>query len=370
MSQIKTFTSSNVIYFVTGTVTRTSQEGCIMKDTSKSWFCVFNNPEEHGYEGMEPEEILKTMEDAWLATYPQGSCWLAYCVSKEGLPHVHAVFENGKTARFTVIKKAFPEMHIEPTKGSKRQVEDYIHKRGKFEEKGERVVCQKTHGDICGCAQGRRSDLDEIERLIDEGMTPDDIFHVSFRYRKYETMIRRHFYEKRVHEAPAERDIRVFYHVGDSGSGKSHVQVDVKERAGQGDVYVMTDYEGGGLDAYCGQKVLFMDEFRCQIRYATLLQMLDRYPNQLHARYANIWALWEEVHVTSILPPERLYENMVEQNRDVDTFEQLRRRITSVVYHEKVEGQYLIYEKSMRDYVNYETLRMEARTAWNGFLAA
>jgi len=33
---------------------------------SKSWFCVFNNPEKHGYDGT-PEEIVDKMIQAWIA---------------------------------------------------------------------------------------------------------------------------------------------------------------------------------------------------------------------------------------------------------------------------------------------------------------
>ena len=104
-----------------------------MADTvSKSWFCVFNNPVEHGFSG-EPQEIIEQIRDTWMKDNPQRTCAVIYCISAEGLHHCHAVFEDTKTLRFSAIKKLFPSMHIEPTKGTKEQAEDYINKRGKWE---------------------------------------------------------------------------------------------------------------------------------------------------------------------------------------------------------------------------------------------
>jgi hypothetical protein len=121
-------------------------------DVSKSWFCVFNNPEEHGFCG-EPSKIAGD----WIADNPQRTCAVAYCVSAEGLKHCHAVFEDTKAMRFTAVKKLFPSMHIEPTKGNKEQAEDYINKRPSFDEKGETVICVNRHGEIKG-HQGRRNE--------------------------------------------------------------------------------------------------------------------------------------------------------------------------------------------------------------------
>ena len=69
---------------------------------------------------------------------------------------------------FSVVKKAYPAMHIQPTKGSKEQAEDYINKRGKWQEKGEKIICIDQKGEIKG-SQGQRSDLEIIEELLQQG---------------------------------------------------------------------------------------------------------------------------------------------------------------------------------------------------------
>jgi len=251
-------------------------------------------------------------------------------------------------------------MHIEPTKGSKEQAEEYIQKRGKWQEKGEQVLYTARRGEIKG-AQGQRRDLDIIEELLLQGMTPDEIFALSFPLRRYEKMVRQAFFDMRVKSVPPKREVSVYWHVGESGSGKTYGYVKDCELHGEDKVYLLTDYEKGGLDLYCGQPILYMDEFRGQMRFAQLMNYLDGYKVQLSCRYANAYALWDVVHITTILPPEMVYQNMVDSNRSVDTYEQLRRRIKAVIYHWKdAEGNYHRFETPMQQYKDYETLKRQA----------
>ena len=322
---------------------------------SRSWFCVFNNPEEHGFSGA-PDEIVERMKDCWIDGNPQRSCAVTYCISADGLKHCHAVFEDTKAMRFTIVQKLFPGMHIEPTKGSKEQAEDYINKRGKWEEKGESILCTVRDGEIKG-KQGARKDFEAIEDLIQEGKTPNEIMDMSFSYRRYDKMIREAYYYRRFSQTPLQRDVSVYWHVGHSGSGKSYTFVKLSEQYGEDQVYMLTDYEHG-FDKYNGEPILFMDEFRGQMRFSQFLNLIDHYKIQVPCRYSNIYALWNEVHITSVLPPERVYENMVQDNRHLDTIDQLARRISFVVYHWIDEdGKYREFHQPMKEYSDYETLK-------------
>ena len=60
---------------------------------ARSWFCVLNNPADHGFSGT-PDEIAEQMKERWITDNPQRTCAVAFCVSAEGLPHCHAVFED------------------------------------------------------------------------------------------------------------------------------------------------------------------------------------------------------------------------------------------------------------------------------------
>ena len=188
-------------------------------------------------------------------------------------------------------------------------------------------------------------------------MTPNQIYDVYLGFRKYDKMIRDAYFRKREKETPFLRDVKVYWHVGVSGSGKSFTASKLLDKYGEDSLYLVTDYENGGLDKYNGEPVLFLDEFRGQIRYSTLLSMLQGYKQQFHARYTNIIGLWNEVHITSVLPPELIYSNMVENYKEFDTIQQLLRRITSIIYHYKINGDYKEFELPIEEYKKYDDLK-------------
>jgi len=321
--------------------------------TSRSWFCVFNNPAEHGYIGS-PNQITDKIVETWIRDNPQRTCAVAFCISADGLNHCHAVFEDKMPIRFSAIKKLFPSMHIEPTKGNKQQAEDYINKRGSFKEMGEEIICISRHGEI-KANQGARNDLAVIEELLKKGLTPDEILAISIVYRKYEKIIRDHYYMMRKNKTPIENEKTVYWHVGHSGTGKSYTSVKLAEQYGKEQLYIVADYEKG-FDKYSGEKVLFMDEFRGQIKYATLLSIIGKLTVQIHARYSNIYNLWDEVHITSVQPPESVYHKLI-GNDTYDTYQQLRRRIDFIVYHYKKDNEFCEYVAPMSEYIDYATLR-------------
>lgn len=171
-------------------------------------------------------------------------------------------------------------------------------------------------------------------------------------------MIRDAFFDRRAAETPIVRDVYVEWHCGESGSGKTHILETLIDAYGESEVYFVTDYEGGGMDKYNGQKVLFLDEFRGQIRFSTLLSMLDVYKAQIHCRYTNIIGLWSKVFITSPLPPEQVYKKLVSiEDRENDSMKQLFRRIHTIVYHWKDGEEYKEYRLPMTEYHRYEELK-------------
>lgn len=293
----------------------------------------------------------------WIEGNPQRTCAVSYCVSADGLKHLHAVFEDKIAMRFSKIKSVFPKMHIEPTKGNKNDAESYISKQGRFAEDGEKVICIARHGEI-KAQQGQRNDLEIIETLIEQGCTPNQIMDMSLSYRRFERIIRDAYYRKRYLETPLVRKVLVFWHIGDAGTGKSHTAVLLAEEHGEDRIYVVAEYKNG-WDRFCGEQYLFMDEFRGQLPYAQLLNILSGYRVQIQARYTNAVSLWDYVHITSVYPPELVYSNMIpNNNKEVDSYEQLRRRIDFIVYHYKNGDEYLTHEVPMSEYVDYNSLRL------------
>ena len=327
------------------------------ESVSKSWFVVLDNPEDHGYSGT-PQEIVDLMCEQWTQDNPTRTGAWIYCISAAGLKHVHMVVEDVKAMRFSAVKKVYHSAYLQATKGNKEQAEDYINKRGKYAEKGEEIIATARYGEIKG-AQGIKRDLHVIEELIKMGMTANQILAMSFSYRRYEKMIRDACIARDFEKLPFVRDVNVVWHVGESGSGKSYTASKLVSEFGEDHVFFLTDYENGGLDTYMGQPVLFLDEFRSQWSFGKLLNMLDGYKQLVHSRYVNIPSLWREVHITSVKAPEMVYQSLVSeyQEQRIDTFEQLRRRISTVVYHWKDhDGVYHTYEMPGAEYKNYAQL--------------
>lgn len=356
------------------------------QQSARSWFLVFNHPQEivrykvnssgeyildvnndrivessepNEYANLSPEELCDKMLDIWCSESETRTGACSYCISAKGLKHLHLVLEDAEPFRFSKVKKAFPRAHIEPTRGNKAQAENYINKLGKYAEKGEQVVCIRYRGEIKG-HQGRRSDLEDLEQMLNDGLHPNDILLKSLKNERYEKMIKNHYLRKRVKETPFFREIKVYWHVGPSGSGKTYMSIPMFNED-ENDFYFVTDYRPGFMDYYCGEKILFLDEFRGQIPYSTLLTMLHGYRGQVHSRYNNIYALWEEVHITSVFPPEKLYKKMVDSHDwDIDTVEQLKRRITGIYYHWLDNEEYKYYYVEMKDYVSFTKLVCDA----------
>ena len=296
--------------------------------------------------GKTPEEICEFVVKTWSGTREGRSGACIYCISADGLKHLHMILEceRDDKFRYSQVQKLFNQkFHLEPTRGSKEQAEDYILKQGKWEEKGEVIIAKYQHGEIKG-NQGNRSDIKAIEGLLEEGKTPSEIMREQFSYRRYEKMIRDAYFDKRDQETPFLRDVKVFWHYGETGTGKSYTSYQLIEAKGPDHVYVISDFENGGLDRYCGQEIFFMDEFRGQWKYAQLLVALEGYKKEMHARNTNTLPLWTEVHITSSLTPDECYHNVVDKH---DSINQLLRRITEIIHHEKTpEGQYKTYSVS------------------------
>ncbi len=340
------------------------------ESVSKSWFTVFNNPQNYGYEG-KPHEICERLKTEWCCTDTRSGAW-AYCIKHyeghypvyddEGkfvryahaeseeekakipadLHHIHMVLEDATAMRFSAIKKTYAiGMHFEATKGNKKEALDYISKSGQYDEKpnkdaglpwGEIIYsCQK--GEIQG-VQGRRSDLENIENMLKEGLKPNDIVRQKLSYRTHETLIRKAYYDMRDQQTPDVREVKVVWHYGESGSGKSYSRMALNAEVGKDNVYYLTDYQNGAFDKYNGEPYLWMEDYKGEFRFGDLLRYLDVYKADLHCRYSNAKALWTEVHITSIYHPRQAYCKMVrEWDRKFDTEDQFLRRISYIQYH-------------------------------------
>lgn len=295
-------------------------------------------------------EMVETLICFWTEEDENRSCAINYEIGDDGVHHCHMVLEDKKAVRFSALQKLFPTIHAELTRGTKEEVFAYLNKTGKHEEKAHTIVVpMHIYGEIRASKQGKRTDIEMIEQLLEEGKNPEQIMSQSLSFRRFSKLIKEHYYQMRLRTTPRfKENMEVVYHVGASRSGKSYQQIRLMDEYGVGNVYVWSDYQNGGLDTYLGEKILFMEEFKGELSYQEFLRVTDSYVQQFHARFTNIYALWEKVHISSIFPPKELYKLMVSNSlRATDTMEQMMLRISKVVYHFKVKNQGKVQYKSI-----------------------
>lgn len=329
---------------------------------ARAWQITLNNPVDKGFTHEKIKQIIGDI--------PTVSYW---CMADEegNTFHTHIYLVTGSPKRFSTIANLFDgKAHIEKARAGGQANRDYIRKEGKFADtdKAETRIPDSfeewgTLPRSYGKSIDRETEIfDQIQADIESGKTPGEIMARGASFVKHERIIKKMFYLKRKVETPPIRDITVYYHVGKSGSGKSYTYINLcnDESIGEGNVYFMSDLLVGGLDNYGGERILFIDELRPCIPYRLLLQLLDRYRMDIHCRFANCLALWQEIHITSVIPPSELYKEMRTEN-EKDSYQQLQRRISFIVYHWIDEaGNFRQYQMPMSDYTTYEALKQKA----------
>lgn len=340
-------------------------------DKQRDQFLIcLNNPLDYGYTHEAIKQIIRQ----------KFKHVVYYCMADEiaetGTPHIHLYILLAKKKRWSAVQNALPHSHIEPeVRGTPQQVVNYIKKEGhsdkqhtqvkdSFEQWGELPAVLPT--------ANKNEILLQIESLISEDLRPEEIMSRSILFRQYENIIRKSFFARRYTNTPPKRDIRVYWHVGASGSGKSYTYVKLCEQYGEEDVFIATDYTNGCsalLDNYQAERILFLDELKpYSIKYGTLLLLLDNYKIQLHSRYSNVYSLYEEVHITSIYTPDEIYGYIVErQNQEVDSLYQLMRRITKIIFHFKDKKGYHTFEISPDEFNTHTDLQKKAQQKNDGF---
>ena len=340
----------------------------------RSWFAVLNNPEKLDlFQELNPADIVEKACDIWTDDGERlsRSCAINYEIGDKGTPHLHMILTDKNKCSFNGIKKVFGSaIHLEVMRGGADEAKDYLAKVGKHKEKNHTIVIETVfRGKILGNG-GKRNDLDEIENLIEQGYTPQEILNQSFSYFRFEKMIKAAYLQKRISETPIFKENMVTeWHVGLSGSGKTYCYKQLCDELGAESIYIVTDYDNqasGAFDDYLkigAPPILFLDEVKGNsLSYGKLLSILSPYSRmQTHSRYSNTYNLWTRVIITSIYPPEDIFKLLVaEELQNMDSLKQLLRRLTKVVYHYKVEADYRTFAVSGDEYINYVLLKSQA----------
>lgn len=319
-----------------------------------------------------PEFLCNFLRNHWDESGNDRKSACAVCESADGLYHAHmALYGNSTTLR--CVAKTMFQSHTEPQLGGKKELRKYLLKEPPYNEKEEKVLCSKGIENISESKDDSPS-LDRVQDLITQGYTPEQIFDMNIRYRRYEKIIKSAYLNKRIKETPRIKKMTFEWHCGEPGTGKTYTYEKLCEEHGEGNVYFCTDLETGGFDLYIdagAPPILFIDEFKGQMPYYKLLQITDKYSRaQIHCRFGNTYCLWTTAIITSIFAPEEIYANLVDHDKRArDSLEQLLRRITTVVYHYKENDEYKSFALSGSEYVSYDDLKQRALGDADGFVS-
>lgn len=268
------------------------------KKRGRGWVFTLNN-----YTNQECEEIKS---------------WDCRCIvagletGEKGTPHVQGAVYFHSLKSLRTLKKLQPRAHWLKMCGTWKQASDYARKDGDILiDEGEPPE------------QGKRTDVLHLKEKIDEGGTIEDCYELDFT-----AMTRVHKSIKEYQDIKRRRLHRTWmtegvWFWGETGVGKSHKAF---ENYNPDTTYVWKS-DNGWWDAYDGQEVVIMNDFRADIKYNELLQLVDKWPHMVSRRGREPTPfLAKKVIITSSLPPEEVYHNVNEK----DSIAQLKRRFTII----------------------------------------
>lgn len=274
------------------------------------------------------EQFEKTLISSFSDVLGHDNFYGTICESAQGVKHIHLVETENKPKRFTAVAKKLGNAHTEEMRGTKEQAEDYIEKRGKFEEKGEKILGYFGNRNAIQDNHGKRTDLD-IEKQIKDGTLNAsnlnryilDNTSTDTQAKRIENRFTRIMHD--LYDRKSRNEIEVIYVEGKTGEGKTRIAYERYPDLFRASVDENNNFP---FDNYKGEKTLVLDELRPSILKPNfLLQILDRYPLTLNIKYGNFPACWDRVIITTAFPLSEWYNDETIKGNDDKKAQFLRR---------------------------------------------
>ncbi|WP_158024938.1 hypothetical protein [Roseburia sp. 499] len=320
-----------------------------------SYLLTINNPLDHGYDHKKISEILIS-QFTTLQFFA-----MADEMGKTLHTHIYVCFSS--RVRFSKIKKAFPEAHIDVAKGGVESNINYIKKEGKWAEteKAETSIeGSYMEWGIRPAQRGTKQDMQELYEMVKNGYSNAEILAINNDYilhidkiDKVRTMLLQEKYKNE-----RRTNLRVIYISGATGTGKTRGVLDAH---GDANVYRVSDYQHP-FDGYSMQSVMVFDEFRSGLKLSDMLNYCDIYPIELPARYVNKYACFDTVYIISNWELEEQYKEVQKDNPE--SWKAFLRRIHEVRIYAK-NGTITIYnsvEKYLHRNEKFRTLSTAEQT--------
>lgn len=224
---------------------------------------------------------------------------------ESGTRHLQGYVVMETKQRLASMKKLNATAHWEPRAGTHDQAKAYVTK----EET--RISGPWECGDEPQGEQGKRNDLLNLKRRLDEGATEamvaqdDETFSVWAKYHKVIPRYRM--------LTGKQRDWHTYCHViwGPPGTGKSRK---ARELSGP-DAFWLARPAGQTVwfDGYIGQEVVVIDEFYGWLSLDLLCRLLDRYPCNVETKGGSVSFVARRIYITSNMAPTSWYSKLPAQ---------------------------------------------------------
>lgn len=249
-------------------------------------------------------ENIKTGYGALFEEYKdwiRGIAWGKEICPTTKREHNQAYIQMYKQCRFTQIYKNLKiSGKFFVMKGSIQQNEDYCKKEGVYTKLGSFV------------SRGFRSDLHNIKDDLKTGSSLYDIMeNYTGDFIRYSNGIQKMKSLIDNKQANKFRNVTTTALIGDAGSGKTSY---VCNKYGYENVFIVENGQDDKFlfDGYDGEKTILIDDFNGNIKYTTLLRILDGHKYGINIKNGRTYARWENVYITSNNKPSKWYKNIGE----------------------------------------------------------
>ena len=270
-----------------------------------------------------------------LAKCPDVSyCVIAKEIGESGTPHLQGYAEFSGSFSFSRVKALLgTTAHIEPRHGPQSRAISYCKKGDQPHDEWDSAHEDGYHYGanldlLCEFgtpkSPGQRTDLDQVVTDIQAGKRLRDLaadHPIQFiKYSKGILSYRSALQAPRSSTTPKEVIVRF----GDTGTGKTR-----QAWLDHPDAYVWGPGHGKWFDSYDLHTEVIFDEFRGQLPFALLLQLLDRYPMKVEYKGGMTEFVADSITITSPVHPVHWY-SLSGSNGKIG---QLVRRITKIYHH-------------------------------------
>lgn len=250
---------------------------------------------------------------------------LEVCPTTNREHHQGYVYFQGPRGSKKGVAKDLGSCHVEPCRGNIDQNQDYCMKESEMT-----ILGTKPN-------QGERKDLNLLkDKILTGEITAEDVccddpnmyHHYGRTLNKLEDIALRKKFRTKMTKG--------IWYWGKTGCGKSHIAFNDYTPDTH---FTLNINDGGFWDGYTGQKIVIINEFRGQIPFGELLDLVDKWPKTVKRKgIPPVPFLAEKLIITAPCDPEETYSGVCDKslwNTNDGALDQILRRFETVHLEQK-----------------------------------